>query len=104
MNIVSFQDTMPWIGGGKFLDRPRRTQRVWICGSVAEFVGKKPVSSQAIPGRRGYGSGRGCQGLPRNGIQNFRVSFPEALETRNFWTLRNGDPTLTAPPSAKMRR
>ena len=59
---------------------------------------------QAIPRRRGYGSGRGRQGLPRNGIQNFRVSFPEALETRNFWTLRNGDPTLTAPPSAKMRR
>lgn len=51
-----------------------------------------------------YGSGRGHQGFPRNGIQNFRVSFPEALETRNFWTLRNGDPTLTAPPFAKVRR
>jgi hypothetical protein len=55
-------------------------------------------------GARGYGSGRGRQGLPRNGIQKFGVSFPEALETRNFRTLRNGDPTLTAPPSAKMRR
>ena len=59
---------------------------------------------QAIPARPGYGSGRGRQGLPRNGIQKFRLSFPEALESRNFWTLRNGDPTLTAPPSAMRRR
>ena len=60
--------------------------------------------SKAIPRRRMYGCGPGGQGLPRNGIQNFQVSFPEALETRNFWTLRNEDPTLTARPSAKTRR
>src|SRR4030095_16870223 len=60
--------------------------------------------SEAIPRRPLYRSGPGYQGLPRNGIQNFRDSFPEALETRNFWTLRNGDPTLTDRPSAKTRR
>jgi hypothetical protein len=48
-------------------------------------------------GGEGMASGGTVKVCPRNGIQNFRVSFPEALETRNFWTLRNGDPTLTLP-------
>ena len=57
-------------------------------------MGKKPVSSQAIPGRRGYGSGRGLAGnagLNVNGATFWGSLYqPVSWANSGLFTLSNG--------------